>query len=211
MHSRQIEAHKRKLRLTREQREALIGLILGEAHLEAQKNGRTYMVRFEHSARHRAYVQHLYDLFRNWVLQPPRERVRQNPRGTSHTVFFSTVSHGAFRFYAHQFYRDSRKRVPKIIGRLLTARGLAYWYMDDGSIRSHQSQGVIFNTRDFDRTDVKVLIEVLRLKFGLDAWLGRQPDGWQIYVSGRSYERFVELVGPYVIPEMRYKIPPPRH
>lgn len=33
---------------------------------------------------------------------------------------------------------------------------------------------------------------------------------YQIYVSGYSYERFVELVNPYIIDSMKYKIPPPR-
>ena len=88
--------------------------------------------------------------------------------------------------------------MPKLIHRWLTPRGLAHWYMDDGSIKSSQSKGVIFNTQGFDRSDVDRLIGVLQSKFGLKASRRRQPEGDQIYVSGSSFESFFELVDPYV-------------
>ena len=65
---------------------------------------------------------------------------------------------------------------------------------------------MIFNTQAYDSSDIRRLIDVLE-GFGLEAWERRQSDGIQIYVSGDSYERFSELVGPYVIEAMRYKVP----
>jgi hypothetical protein len=35
----------------------------------------------------------------------------------------------------------------------------------------------------------------------------KQKDGYQIYVSGESFERFKEIVEPHIIDSMRYKIP----
>jgi LAGLIDADG DNA endonuclease family len=122
---------------------------------------------------------------------------------------FQTVSHPELSSYGELFYRDRRKIVPDTIGELLTARGLAYWYMDDGSMKSSESKGVLFNTHAFGSRDTDRLIEVLR-RFGLAARKRRQSDGIQIYISGASYERFVELVDPYVIEAMRYKVPRPR-
>lgn len=127
---------------------------------------------------------------------------------------FSTISHGSLRFYGKGFYRDGKKVVPKTIHRLLTPRGLAYWYMDDGSIKSKQSKGVILNTHSFSLKEVERLCEALQAKMSILATPRPQRVGGevrhQIYISGRSYERLSELVSHFILPEMMYKFPPPR-
>ncbi|MCS7176001.1 LAGLIDADG endonuclease, partial [Pseudothermotoga sp.] len=153
------------------------------------------------------YVQHLYDVFRDWVLHEPQIKSQRIAGKIYQKMWFNTVSHAAFRFYAQQFYRNGMKVVPKLIHRLLTERGLAYWFMDDGSIKSKQSKAVLFNTQGFSEPDVERLVRVLREKFGLEAKQRQQPEGRQIYISGRSYERFRALIEPYLISQMRYKLP----
>jgi len=208
MHSRKIEAYKRTLKLTQEQREVLVGILLGDASLESLNGGRTYRVKIEQSDRHRAYIRHLHALFRPWVLTGPLEKLRTLANGSQATSWaFQTVSHGAFRFYAHQFYLHGKKRVPKSIRRWLTPRGLAYWFMDDGSMKSRQSKGVVFNTQRFTRADVEKLIEVLRIRFGLNTKVRHQREGNQIYVSGGSFDDLQRWLDSYLIPEMRYKFP----
>jgi hypothetical protein len=208
MRSRVIEAHKATLELSSVQRETLVGLLLGDACLETQNRGRTYRLKIEQSARQQAYVHHLHSLFQEWVLTPPGTREKRASNGSvSANLAFQTVSHSAFRFYAHQFYAEGTKRVPELIRHWLTPRGLSYWYMDDGSLKSSQSKGVILNTHCFVRQDVERLAHSLWDLFGLQATPRRQPDGLQLYVSGRSFETFASLVDPYVIPEMRYKVP----
>lgn len=203
MHSREIEEKKSTLKLTDTQRETLVGLLLGDAHLETQNRGRTYRLKLEYSAKQREYISHLYELFREWTLSPPQEKHDR----THHNIWFQTVSHSTFRFFAHQFYDGRRKCVPKLIHRFLTPRGIAYWYMDNGSIKSRESKGAIFNTQGFARNDVKQLMNVLRDRFNLEVSERRQREGWQIYISGRSYQRFLDLLTPYLIPSMLYKIP----
>lgn len=97
---------------------------------------------------------------------------------------------------------------------LLTPCVLAYWFMDDGSIKSKQSKGVIFNTHCFPLDQVEILCQILQNKFLLKCWPHKQIHKnkiyWQIYVSGKSYEIFKDLILPYIIPEMLYKFPPER-
>ena len=203
MYSREIEQLKSSLRLSGSQRETLVGLLLGDAHLETQNQGRTYRVKFEYSAERREYVDHLYGLFKDWVLTPPQLK----SDATHNNLWFQTVSHPAFRFYAHQFYIGGRKCVRKNVHKLLSARSIAYWFMDDGSIKSRESKGVIFNTHCFTRNEIRQLVEVLRAQFQLEASERKQKDGIQIYISGKSYERFSEIVDPHLHPSMLYKIP----
>jgi len=210
VYSRTIEERKQKLSLSQEQKGILVGLLLGDACLETQNKGQTYRLKIEQSRSHQAYVEHLYRLFAEWVLTPPRMRQVVSAGRQSENLAFQTVSHSAFRFYAHQFYDGRRKRVPKLIHRWLTPQGLAYWFMDDGSIKSKQSKAVIFNTQGFNRSDVERLVEVLQQLFSLQASVRNQKDGYQIYISGNSYERFAQLVSTYIIEEMQYKLPLPR-
>lgn len=202
MYSRELEQKKSSLKLTDVQREVLVGLLLGDAHLETQNRGRTYRIKLEYSSTHSEYASHLYDLFREWVFTPPQNKVDD----THDNIWFQTVSHPAFRFYAHQFYDGKTKVVPDNIHRLLTARGIAYWYMDDGSVKSRESKGVIFNTQCYTRDGIARLIATLR-KFNIECSERTQKEGLQIYISGNSFETFRGIVDPYIVPSMRYKIP----
>lgn len=195
-----IETYKQTLKLTQAQRETLVGILLGDAHLETQNRGRTYRLKIEQPNKHAAYVQHLYQVFEAWVLTPPQQK-------TTGKWWFQTVSHGSFRYYAQQFYRDGRKVVPAQIHRLLKPRSLAYWFMDDGSIKDRHSKAVILNTQGFTQSDVARLAQTLTEQFVLETYLRRQAEGYQIVIRGASLERFLELVEPYLIPEMRYKLP----
>lgn len=208
MRSRAIEDYKSTLQLSIVQRETLVGLLLGDACLETQNRGRTYRLKIEQSARKRAYVNHLYQLFQEWVLTPPgvRSKCASNGRVTENLAF-QTVSHSAFRFYAQQFYCEGRKRVPELIDHWLTPRGLSYWLMDDGSLKSSQSKGVILNTHCFDHQDLERLSGCLSDRFGLQVAPRRQPGGVQLYVSGHSFEQLSAIVDPFLVPEMRYKVP----
>jgi hypothetical protein len=208
MHSRAIEQYKRGLRLTEAHQEILVGLLLGDGCLETQNAGRTYRLKIEQSARHEAYVRHIHELFSEWVLRPPRRRLSRASNGTiSINWAFQTVSHEAFQPFGLQFYGGGRKKVPGLIADLLTPRGFAYWFMDDGSMKSAESKGVVLNTQAYTAGDVERLIAVLRSRFGLQAKIREQSDGPQIYVAGRSYERVSEVIEPFLLEEMRYKMP----
>lgn len=210
MNTKEIKEYKKRLHLTRELREILVGILLGDAHLETQNNGRTYRLKIEQALTHKEYVDHLYEKFRLWVLTPPKIRDVITKGVLSRNYRFTTLDHGSLRFYGQQFYKNGKKCVPKIINRLLTARGLAYWFMDDGSIKSKESKGLIFNTQSFSKKEIQMLISVLNNKFGLKAKIRPQKNRYQIYVSGESYEKFVDIVKPYLLKEMEYKLPQER-
>jgi hypothetical protein len=208
MYSREIESRKENLKLLGEQREVLVGVILGDGHLETQNKGRTYRLKIEQSIKHKDYVEHLYQIFRDWVNTPPKARLRTGKGGTENEMIgFQTYSHSTFRFYAQQFYPDGKKRIPKLINKWLTPKVLAYWFMDDGSLKWRLSRSVILNTQGYRQDEVKKLVLLLKAKFGLEAGIRKQQEGFQVCIHGQSLEEFVKLVGPYLLKEMWYKIP----
>ena len=65
----------------------------------------------------------------------------------------------------------------------------------------------MLNTQAYAAADVERLIDVLKGRFGLEAKIRSQSDGPQIYSAGASFERVSELIEPFVLEEMRYKVP----
>ncbi len=101
--------------------------------------------------------------------------------------------------------------VPETIGRLLTHRkSLAVWFMDDGTCDRRQGS-VLFQTQCFDPDDLDRLQVVLRDNFGVKTTVHRSGvgRGSRLYVTVAEASKLAAIVGPYVLPELRYKLPFP--
>lgn len=211
MRSREIEEKSRRLKLKQEQRDVLVGTLLGDGHLETQNQGRTYRLKIEHSIGQKEYLEWLYRVFQDWVHTPPSVRTRTVTfRGETKAykrIGFATLSTGSLRFYAQQFYADGKKVVPRPIRRWLTPRALAIWYMDDGSIKSNQHKTVLLNTQSFRGQDLKRLQQVLEQRYGIKTTVREQKDGNQLYLTAETVEIFLHLIQPFMIPSMQCKLP----
>jgi hypothetical protein len=54
-----------KIKITKIQKEILIGLILGDAHLEKSLNGYSYRLKIEQSVKKKEYIFHLFNIFKD--------------------------------------------------------------------------------------------------------------------------------------------------
>lgn len=196
----------KKLKLTSRQREIIVGTLLGDAHLETQTHGRTYRLRIMHSAGQKEYVEWLYNELKNLVTGPVKSKIISVKGKTYSCYWFDTMSSSSLRFYAQQFYPQGKKRVPRFVSRLLTPLGLAVWFMDDGSIKSHETRGKILNTQGFLKQDVELLIDCLSKRFNIESRLRKQKEGWQIFIPAAMYDRLVTTTGTYILPSMKYKL-----
>ena len=172
--TKELKEHKKTLKLTKIQREVLIGLLLGDGSMQTQNDGRTYrLIHVQGGRKKDVYTNHLFQVFGPWILTPPKLSPLISGGGNykrGDPWRLSTLSHENLRFYGKLFYKDGNKKLPKGILKFLTARGLAYWYMDDGSIKSKQSKGVLFNTQS---NILKIYsFDILYLKRGKAALYG---------------------------------------
>lgn len=197
--------------LTVEQREVLVGFLLGDANLQTESNGRTYRLRVTQAEQNRDYLFALYELFKPFVNTPPRLYTYSPDKRTnniSRRWTFATTQHGCFRFYGKQFYVDGKKRVPPIIDKWLTPRSLAYWYMDDGAQKwKGRSLGVRLCTDGFVPDEVRKLAAILARKYDLKTSLQAKGNGLRIYISSLSYGNLRRVIYPYLLPSMLYKFP----
>lgn len=197
---------KEKLKLNDSQKRLLVGLLLGDGHLETA-NGRTYRLRVEHSERQKEYLVWLFNQFREWMTAvEPKRKVRADGRVSYEMV---TCYHGAFRFYAQQFYVGKKKRIPLLFNRLVSDESLAIWFMDDGSRKSSKHKTFIIHTLGYNFADLERVCSGLNKVFGLEVTIHKQRNKtWRLYIPSKSAELFSSLVFKLMkkIPSMLYKL-----
>ena len=207
MRSKVIEEYKGGLSLSKRQKEILIGLILGDGHLEKLYTPILGRLKVEHSYKQKDYVDWLYKEFKNWVRSKPKTR-KMNAWGKMRKNYrFSTYGHIILGKFRKRFYEGKKKIVPDDLERDITLLGLAVWFMDDGSIKSKSHKGVFLNTQGFRENDVIKLQKVLENKFGVNSATRKEKNGKQIYLGGEAGKKFITLIKPYIISSMKYKIP----
>jgi len=63
----------KNLQLSKIQKEILIGTLLGDSSLQTySKNRNTNRLRFLPKLNQKEYIDHLYEIWKNWVLTPPK-------------------------------------------------------------------------------------------------------------------------------------------
>ena len=192
--------------LTPQQRDVLVGLLLGDGHLETQNGGKTYRLKVEHSESQKDYTEWLFQIFLPLCEQTMLYRkVKKNGKAY---VGFRTCSSGTFRFYAQQFYKK-KKEMPKIIGKLLSETAIAIWFLDDGSKKSNRHKTYIIHSLGFSGKELISVQKILQDKFEIAVSLHRQKkEFYRLYVQSKSASRFREIVEPYIrkFPSMKHKL-----
>jgi len=201
--------------LTQIQFDAAIGLMLGDASLQSQNKGLTYRLQFEWSNDSLLYIIYVYHLYYEWIISEPHEKKRLSPSGSGNIIFnwgFKTFSHLAFNVLAELFIINGKKGIsPSLIKNHLTEIGLAYWFMDDGGKldynKNSKNKSVVFNTQSFKDEEVQNMSQQLTEKFNLDCEVRTNKGKKIIVIKSVSYPNFLSLIDPYILPEMRYKLP----
>ena len=212
--SKLIREYKQSLtNLNTNQWEASLGLMLGDASLQTQNNGKTYRMKFEWSDKTKYYLDHVYNLFDEWVLSKPHKKSRLSPKGNLVTNWgFQTISHEAFNPLAKLFIINNKKGISEsLILNHLTERSLAYWFMDDGGKldynKNSKNKSLVLNTQSFTDKEVEMLSKELMAKFGFECKIRSNKGKKVIVITNNSYPLFYKLANPYIIPEMKYKLP----
>ncbi|KAF5745672.1 putative pentatricopeptide repeat-containing protein [Tripterygium wilfordii] len=186
------------LKLSKEQREILVGLLLGGLLIESDEGRKNHMIRFEFnesSGIHSVLKRHLYDQYHEW-LHPSCK-----PSDGSDDIpdRFSTILHSYFGFYADQFWPKGQLQIPKLIHRWLTPRVLAYWYMYGGH---RTSSGDILLKLRGNREGVEKVVKTLRAK-SLDCRVKRNGRVFWIGFLGSNSAWFWKLTEPYILEDVK--------
>jgi hypothetical protein len=193
--------------LTQGCREIIVGTILGDACLE--RNGRNVRLRVDHGERQRALVEWKFQQLTELAPSPPK-RVEVFDRRTNRTYVhyrFASRTIEVLNEYFELFYgHQGVKRIPENIASYLSsALGVAVWYMDDGGRRGDCRSGY-FNTQAYQVGEVDSLRWCLQKNFDLATSIHFAAGRPRIYVAKAHFQRLCDLIRPYVIQDMRYKL-----
>lgn len=199
-----------ELTLTQQQREIVVGCILGDLNVEKDKraiNGNARL-RFIQGTEHKEYLGELYEEFKDYCSHEP-QIINNKPDKRTGKVYssikFNTYSLPCFNEYFDLFYPNGKKIIPTNIYTLLTPLGLAYWICDDGEFKK-KNRAVILNTQGFTLEEVELLISVLTDKFDLKCTINKNKNGYVIRISAKSLSVLQNLCALHMPNRMKYKI-----
>ena len=189
------------------QRNILIGTLLGDGVLEI--NGRNVRLRVDHSEKQREYVEWKHNEFLNIASRRIRFISQKcDPRtGEEYKHYrFDTFSLSSLMPFYNLFYKNGRRQIPENISQLLKSPlSLAVWFMDDGYKRN-DCNALRLSTDCFNLGQQKLLIDCLRERFEVSCRIHKKGKYWNIYIPSSQSKKFCRIVGPHIIPSMRYKI-----
>ncbi|KAK9287267.1 hypothetical protein L1049_015680 [Liquidambar formosana] len=186
------------LKLSKEQREILVGLLLGGVQIESDEERRNHAIRFvfdENDGTHSVLKRHIYDEFHEWL--NPSFKLSDGSDDIPYRFF--TISHSYFGFYADQFCPKGRPMIPKLIHRWLSPRVLAYWYMYGGH---RTSSGDILLKLKGSPDGVEKVVKTLKAK-SLDCRVKRKGRVFWIGFLGSNSTWFWKLTEPYILDELK--------
>ncbi|KAK3195686.1 hypothetical protein Dsin_026996 [Dipteronia sinensis] len=186
------------LKLSKEQRENLVGLLLGGLCIESDEDRMNHMLRFEfieNSGMHSVLRKHLYDQYHEWL--HPSSKLSDD--GDNIPYRYSTISHSYFGFYADQFWPRGRPMIPKLIHRWLSPRAMAYWFMYGGH---RTSSGDILLKLKGNLEGIEKVVKTLKAK-SLDCRVKKKGRVFWIGFLGSNSTWFWKLIEPYVLDDIK--------
>lgn len=198
-HNKKLVRKSVSLKLDEEQREILIGLLLGGAEIVPDEQKKKHAILFKFNATsyvHSALRTHIHERFYEWLTPSGR-----SVDGDHELPYqFSTIAHSYFSFFSDQFLSKDRPMIPRLIHRWVSARVLAYWYMYGGF--KTNSEDILLNLRGAKREDVDKILKNLH---GKDIATKMKRKGRFIWIGfqGSDAVRFWKLVEPFILQNMK--------
>lgn len=183
-----------------ELKEVLFGLLLGNVNLQTYTGGKTWRIKFLQPDKNKYYLFHLYSIFKNYV--------KTEPKKTNCNIwYFNTITNELWLEYGNIFYKKKKKILPEknYIIQYLSPLALAYWYMDNGGLKSNCKAYYLY-TNKFKLKELKVIGEVFKEKYNIEVSYHKKGKNYWIYIPVKYYDKFKNLIYPYMQNKMSDKL-----
>lgn len=187
----------------------IFGSLLGDSYAENRITGNGTRISFTQEAIHKEYLLWLHNIISNiGYCTPiiPKIQTRLGSGGNLRYILrFHTFTYSSLNWVHSIWYVNGVKCVPKNIVKYLTPLALSIWIMDDGS---RVGKGLKFSTNSFSYEDCLLLSNVLFKKYNLRTSVQSAgvENQYIIYVFKESMPTLRELVRPYIVSSMLYKL-----
>lgn len=202
-------AERTQFTLTAKLKDILIGLLLGDLHIEKRsKSSLNVRLSFVQGLVHKDYLFHLYELFKMYSMMEPQtyKMPAHKVSGKEYSgVRFQTITLPCFTEFYNLFYLNGKKVLPLNMVELLTPLGLSYWIADDGCWNK-TGKYVILATNGFTLEEVDLLVSVLNDKWDLKSYKCKQNSGYVIRIPSYSVPLLQKLLASHMPSVMKHKI-----
>lgn len=198
--------NKQNLVLTKKQFSLIIGSMLGDGTMRVGQGAVNANFKVEHGLEQKDLVFWKYKILEPWVFTPPKLSYRYHENGDKYlkSWWFRTVRHPILTRIHRSFYKNGIKIVPNDLIDYLDELAIACWVMDDGCYRK---SNIDISTYSFTLIEIEKLLGIFRDKFTIDGNYYRDRNkGYRIYFNVNETEELIEIIEPFVIGSMRYKI-----
>lgn len=205
------------LKLTRRERmSALIGMLIGDGSTWKHKTSAKYCLSICHSKKQEQYLGMKRDILQT-IFHYPLKIYQENAKcqsGMFPAVRLRTRGHRIFNVLRKRMYKDGKRVITRELLERLTPLGLAIWYMDNGnhnelfkcngSIRQRSIRlAVCAYTPEEVKTIQDFFLERWGIKWNINTRRGKCPI---LRAGATEGSKFCEIVAPFVLPSMRYKL-----
>jgi hypothetical protein len=190
--------------LTTVQKEAVIGVLLGDGHLLSRG-----VLKVSHSHTQLGYLRHLHSILTS-IARPIwyDDGVKRDSHDMHFEFGFSTEPHVWLKSLRSLFYPIGKRIFPDSILRELAPRSLAYWYFDDGHLGDNLPR---FALGDISREEALKVAKLIGEHFSLETYIraesGDPPSCRILRIRATSTDLFFYLIREFAIPDMLYKLP----
>lgn len=197
----------KRIEPTFDQRQILLGSLLGDGHLCLPERYDNAALVEQHSMKQKLYVDwkstYLCDF-------EPRtfSRVTFNPYRKKYYQFYvlKTPVHPYLTQLRKLFYVEGKKIIPVTVLDELSALGLAIWWCDDGSYRYRNKSGCIA-TDCYSYSEQLMLKDWFMKKWNLPVRVVKSSYGnYRLDINPVPMKHFLSIISPFVPECMKYKI-----
>nr|Q32001.1 RecName: Full=DNA endonuclease I-ChuI [Chlamydomonas applanata]AAA02744.1 DNA endonuclease I-ChuI [Chlamydomonas applanata]AAL34359.1 site-specific DNA endonuclease I-ChuI [Chlamydomonas applanata]ALO63244.1 LAGLIDADG homing endonuclease I-ChuI [Chlamydomonas applanata]ALO63255.1 LAGLIDADG homing endonuclease I-ChuI [Chlamydomonas applanata] len=208
--------------LTQQQKDLIFGSLLGDGNLQTGSVGRTWRYRALHKSEHQTYLFHKYEILKPLCGENtlPTESIVFDERTNKEVKrwFFNTLTNPSLKFFADMFYTYDQntqkwvKDVPVKVQTFLTPQALAYFYIDDGALKwLNKSNAMQICTESFSQGGTIRIQKALKTLYNIDTTLTKKTlqdgrIGYRIAIPEASSGAFREVIKPFLVDCMRYKV-----
>jgi hypothetical protein len=204
--------------LSQTQKEVLVGCLLGDSHLN---KGNLSSLSFTNSIKQEDYLNYKMSCFESFfetyrkTKNKRKELKKINSIGDIRRYTSKEVS-SLCEFNNFKYNRVNNfytKIDSNLLEKYLSAKSLAFFVMDDGSIGSYKCKKsekinnyIYLHTEAFDLDTQNLIVDIIQKKFGIIGKVSKSKKYYYISFDSENTEKLIGLIKNYIHPSMLYKI-----
>jgi len=193
--------------MEKKDKSVVCAMVMGDGHIRPAKPE----LAISHCDAQVEYLNHklniLCDLFNKSV---SISRVKSRNDTNTFNRFFMT--HRYFRVLRKWCYKDGYKQFTRKLLNKFTHHAIAIWYMDDGSLYPKKRNGkvhayeLVISCCVSTEKEVNVIVDYFKEVHDVKFTIKRNKGRFSIRCGTTQARKFIDIVKPFVIPCMQYKV-----